>query len=159
MRIRRMTQLVLFSVAISGSIMLSAAEDNSVGEVEKEVWVLEKAYISAFMDARHEDIISMLHQDFLGWPLSRERPGEKGDVPGFLQENYSKRLEGSVEIDRAGIRVSGDTVITHYLLITTGKDGQVQAIRMTHTWIKEGADWKILGGMSSVQQAKSPGDK
>lgn len=159
MRIRLATLLVNFSVTVVVASPLPTAENASLTGVEQEVWALEETYAAAFRDAKHDVIISLLHRDFLGWSLSRERPGEKGDVPGFLQKHYPKPLDVSVRIDRAGIRISGDAVNTHYLLKLTGKDGQVKAIRMTHTWIKEGVDWKILGGMSSKQQPNSPGEK
>jgi ketosteroid isomerase-like protein len=149
-------------VAVSGPMMLPAAENNGLSEIEREVWALEEAYISAFKNARHNEIASMLHRDFLGWPRESERPSEKSDVARFLKENYPQPLELSFELNRAGIRVSGDVVITHYLVIIRGEDGdgagQVQAVRITHTWIKEGAYWRILGGMSSTQQAEKPTD-
>ena len=162
MRIQRAILSVLFSMAICGPMILPAAENDNLSEVEREVWALEEAYISAFKNARHNEIASMLHRDFLGWPRESEWPSEKSDVARFLKENFPQPLEMGFELNRAGIRVSGDVVITHYLVMIRGEDsvgtGQVQAVRITHTWIKEGAHWKILGGMSSTQRAEKPTD-
>jgi hypothetical protein len=80
-------------VAVSGPMMLPAAENNGLSEIEREVWALEEAYISAFKNARHNEIASMLHRDFLGWPRESERPSEKSDVARFLKENYPQPLE------------------------------------------------------------------
>jgi ketosteroid isomerase-like protein len=77
----------------------------------------------------------------------------------FLSENYPEPLEYRFELERAAIRVSGNVAITHYLVVIRAKDeirsGPSQTVRLTHTWIKAGADWKILGGMSSTVPVSS----
>ena len=55
----------------------------------------------------------------------------------------------SFELDRAGIRVFGDVAITHYF-VTIRETDEGEAIRITHTWIRDGADWRILGGTRST---------
>jgi len=157
MKIRRATLFVMFSLAALGPTTLTAAENDSSNAVEREVWALEEAYLSAFENAKHDVIASMLHPDFLGWPRESERPSEKSDVARFLEENYPKPLDLSFELDRAGIRVFGNVVITHSLVTISGKNGgagHVQTVRITHTWIREGADWRILGGMSCTQHGE-----
>jgi ketosteroid isomerase-like protein len=150
----------MLSVAIPWAIEIRAVENSVSSEVEQEIWALEETYLTAFENANHDVIASMLHADFLGWPRESARPSEKSDVARFLKEYFPKPLTLSFELERAGIRVSGDVVITHYLVMIRGKDeagaGQVQKVRMTHTWIKEGDDWKILGGMSCTQHAENP---
>ena len=160
MRIRRAGLVVMLSVALPWAIGIPAAENSGSSEVEQEIWALEEAYMSAFENAKHDMIASMLHRDFLGWPRESERPSEKSDVEEFLKDNFPEPLELSFELSRAGIRVSGGVVITHYLVMIRGKGGvgagQVQTVRITHTWIKEDARWKILGGMSCTQPIEKP---
>jgi hypothetical protein len=139
-------------------VIPEAVGQESAG-VEEQIWALEEAYISAFENAKHDQIISMLHTGFLGWPRESVRPSEKSDVALFLSENYPEPLGYRFELDRAGIRVSGNVAITHYLVVIRAKDeirsGPSQTIRLTHTWIKAGADWQILGGMSSTVPVSS----
>ena len=123
--------------------------------MEEQVWALEEAYVAAYKNARHDEILALLHDQFLGWPDPEERPTAKNRVARFLQENYARPGAWSFEIDRAGIRVLGDVVITQYVINASGKDAdgvvQKQATRISHTWIKIGPQWTILGGMSNVQ--------
>ncbi len=129
-------------------------EQYASSEVEQEIWALEEAYMSAFENAKHSEIVELLHRDFLGWPRELESPSDRSEASRFLKDNFPEPLQLSFELDRAGIRVSGDAAITHYIVRISEKGGfgerQVQAVRITHTWIRDGADWKILGGMSST---------
>jgi ketosteroid isomerase-like protein len=134
--------------------MLPAAENSASNEVEQEIWALEEIYMTAFEEADHEVILDLLHDRFLGWPRESELPTEKSESAKFLKENYPEPLELSFEINRAGIRVSGDVAITHYTVMIGRKDGlgagPTHTVRITHTWIREGSGWRILGGMSGT---------
>jgi hypothetical protein len=56
------------------------------------------------------------------------------------------------KIERAGIRLPGEVVLTQYNIQVNCSDPagvtKTQLSRITHTWVKEGAGWKLLGGMS-----------
>ncbi len=71
----------------------------------------------------------------------------------YLEENYPEPIQVVFQISRKDIRILGDIAITHYLLISSwvDEDGieQKSESRITHTWIKEDSQWKILGGMSN----------
>lgn len=125
-------------------------------EAEEEVWALEEDYISYFGEADHEAILSLYHSQFLGWPHSELHPAGKKRAAEFLRENYSGSAKVNFKISREGIKVIGDVVITHYLVFSSWLDEngmeQKSKSRITHTWIKENSQWKILGGMSSQQQ-------
>jgi uncharacterized protein (TIGR02246 family) len=133
--------------------VLLAAESPNGNNVADKIWALEEDYISAFKNADHSRILDFYHREFLGWPGSQDRPAGRSEAETFLEEQYARPLCGSFEIDRAGIRVLGDVVITHYVLnlSTLGANGveQKQATRITHTWLKEDGRWWIAGGMSS----------
>lgn len=57
----------------------------------------------------------------------------------------------AIEVEREGIRVLRAIALTQYTLRVTcpGVDGAppTQSSRITHAWVKEGASWKLLGGM------------
>jgi hypothetical protein len=48
--------------------------------------------------------------------------------------------------------------MTQYVLNVSKRDAdgveQTTATRITHTWLKEGTRWWILGGMSNQQEAR-----
>lgn len=154
MRGRRAPQVVLLSLAVLGPLMLPAAESSESNEAEQEIWALEEAYMSAFENARHDEIVALLHRDFLGWPGESEMPTDKNQAARHLKDIFPESLELSFELHRSAIRVTGDVAITHYFVRIGAKDevdaAKVQTVRITHTWIREGADWRILGGMSGT---------
>lgn len=156
----RAALITILVVAVLGRPTLPAAENPVGNGVEDDVWALEHEYMSAFKNADHEKVLAFYHQDFLGWPASQERPSGIVEAEKFLEEHYAQPIPGSLEIERAGIRVFGDVVITHYLINVTTKsaDGgeQTHATRITHTWRKEAGRWWILGGMSSAYRNERP---
>ena len=127
--------------------------NNKWDKVEEEIWSLEEDYISYFGKANNDAILSLYHSQFLGWPDSRNHPGGKNSAAKFLEENYPEPTQSLFKIKREGIRVVDDVVITHYLLNLSRVDDngvkQTRESRLTHTWVKEDFQWKILGGMSN----------
>ena len=87
--------------------------------------------------------------------LSAPEPADKTAVVGFLKRNAAVPGRWSFEIEPKGIRVHGNVAVTHYLIHTTVKNASGTGIahkrttRITHTWIRDDSQWKILGGMSS----------
>jgi ketosteroid isomerase-like protein len=155
MRIILPAFLVFLFLASVGWQDVPAFGFQELNDIERQIWALEKTYVAAYKNAEHAEILALLHDQFLGWPDPEEKPTANNQVARFLQEKYAKPGTWSFEIDRAGIRVLGNVVITHYVINVSGNDVdgivQKQATRITHTWIKEGSEWKILGGMSNVQ--------
>ena len=127
--------------------------NNKWDKVEEEIWSLEEDYISYFGEANHDAILSLYHSQFLGWPDSRNHPVGKISAAKFLEENYPEPTQSVFKINREGIRIVNGVVITHYLLNVSWIDDagveQKSESRLTHTWIKEDSQWKILGGMSN----------
>lgn len=125
----------------------------SDSEIEAEIWSLEEAYISGFRDAAHDKVIPMWHEQFLGWPANRTRPADKQAVVAYLKRYAAVHGTWSFEIKKAGIHIHKDVAITHFILHrTVDSDAGMEtrrSTRVTHTWIREGSQWKILGGMSA----------
>jgi hypothetical protein len=121
-------------------------------KVEEKIWSLEEEYISYFKEANHSAILSFYHSQFLGWPDSDLHPADKERAANYLEEKYPVPIQVVFEIKREGIRILNNIAITHYLLNSSwiNNEGvkQTSESRMTHTWIKDGSGWKILGGMS-----------
>ncbi len=145
----------MLSIVCTGGSNSLALETQSLHDIENQIWALEEAYISAYKSAEHANILALLHDQFLGWPDPEERPTTKKKVAGFLQDKYPTPAYWNFVIHQAGIQIHGNVVITQYVLVLTGKDEEdtikKKATRITHTWVKEGSEWKILGGMSNVQ--------
>ena len=121
-------------------------------EVEEEIWALEEAYFTYHQAANHGRILPMWHDQFLGWPDLEPRPADKKAVTRRLERRYAEPASWTFTIERAGIQVVGNVAINFYTYHFLTKDDagneQKQSRRVTHTWIKEDSQWKILGGMS-----------
>ena len=151
-------KLIIYLLFLLFLFMHLSAQDKGENErmkltEEEKLWSLEEDYISYFKEANHNAILSYYHSQFLGWPDSELHPVDKEGSAKYLEEKYPEPTQVDFEIKREGIRILDNIAITHYLLIFSwiNDEGvkQTSESRMTHTWIKEGSEWKILGGMSS----------
>jgi ketosteroid isomerase-like protein len=131
------------------------SQEEKQREVEEEIWALEETYLAYHRDANHERILPMWHDRFLGWPDLEPQPADKKAVTRRLERRYPEPASWTFTIERAGIRVTGNVAINFYTVHFLEKDDagqeQKESRRITHTWIKGNAGWKILGGMSKQQ--------
>jgi ketosteroid isomerase-like protein len=124
-------------------------------DVEEQIWALEEAYLTYHRDANHQQILPMWHDQFLGWPDLEPKPADKKAVTRRLERKYPEPASWSFTIEPAGIRVIGNVAVNYYTLHFLKKNDageeQKESRRITHTWIRDGSEWKILGGMSKQQ--------
>ena len=153
MRARDMSIIIAFIALASSNVSCSSPQTNK--NAEQEIWELEEIYSANQMDANHAGILSIYHKDFIGWPDTEPKPARKSDMPEYLRRTNPKPTSGESEIERNGIQVVNDVAIDHCTshLSYVNDEGEVikQSVRVTHTWLREGDQWKILGGMSNNQ--------
>ena len=130
----------------------TADKDKGRNTVEEEIWALEEAYFTNLYKANYEGIIAIEHSQFLAWPGGIPQPIDKEENARFMKQLIPKPTSCNIKIERAGIRVLGDVALTHYILhVNCGDTAGVAkspSSRITHTWVKEGASWELLGGTS-----------
>ena len=126
--------------------------DNRRDKVEEEIWALEEAYFTNLYKANYEGVLDLVHSQFLGWPGVVPQPITKEESAHFMKQLVPKPTSCTIMIERAGIRVLGDVALTQYTIHVNCSDTagvtKTQTSRISHTWVKEGARWKLLGGMS-----------
>lgn len=119
---------------------------------EEEIWALENTYFSNLYKADYDGVLSLVDSRFLGWPDGHDTPVDYNESARFMRNLVTSPIPCTIVIDRKGIRIWGDTALTQYVIHVTlsGKDGttMVKSSEITHTWIREGARWKLLGGMN-----------
>ncbi len=149
--------IVLAVIFSSYSLAYSAASDldNKKNTVEEEIWALEEAYFANLYKADYEKLLTLVHNQFLGWPSTVSQPIDKEGSARFMKQLISKPTSCTFKIKREGIRVIGEVVLTQYIINVncneTAAGAKIQSSRITHTWIKENDHWKLLGGMSYDQ--------
>jgi hypothetical protein len=134
-----------------GVINSVEAGDGAEAEIEKHIWQLEEKYWQYWVDGDIEGYMSLLHDDFLGWPSSLEAPGDKTAAREFVINYLAQVKPIAFGIESGAMSVASNTAIVHYALISKDEQGnQVgDAFRITHTWVEQDGTWKVLGGMSS----------
>lgn len=133
----------------------SVDTDYRMDKVKEEIWALEEAYFTSLYKANYERVLAIVHSQFLGWPGAVPQPVDKEESARFMRKLISRPTSCTIKIDRAGIRLQEDVVLTQYTLHVNCSDApgvvNTQSSRITHTWVKEGGRWKLLGGMSCDQ--------
>ena len=139
--------------ALSSGTMPSQASEN-----EQAIWKLEHDYWRHVQDNDLPAYLALWHKDFLGWPFVSAAPVRKDHITDWITSNTSKGLTfKSIELVPAGIQITGDDAVAYYRMTYKwlDKDGKGASvtIRVIHTWLKDGKDWRIIGGMSAGEPA------
>ena len=158
-----MRKAVLLLIFMLASVLLSAAyaystdmnQDSRRNKVEEEIWAQEEAYFTHLYQANYEGVLALVHRQYLGWPDGQANPVDYDESARFMKQLITKPTSCKIKIERAGIRISGNTALTQYTLHVDCGDAsgakKISPSRITHTWVKEGGCWKLLGGMSHDQ--------
>lgn len=130
-------------------------------ENEKVLWNLEHDYWHRVERNDLSAYRSLWHENFLGWPSVSETPVRKDHITDWITSQTSKGLAFKMdEFKPAAIQITGKIGVTHYWVTYTWKDkegkGEHHTSRVTHTWVQDGKDWHIIGGMSMPEPATSP---
>jgi ketosteroid isomerase-like protein len=141
-------------------LFASAAFGQDSGRDETQVWSLEKAYWEYVKANDLERYRALWHEDFLGWPFISAMPVRKDHITDWITANTSKgvKLE-SYSIEQLAIQATGDVAADYYrvnVAWANGKGSKVRTdrLRITHTWIRTGGTWQIIGGMSAPVNAE-----
>jgi hypothetical protein len=130
-------------------------------ETEQTIWELENSY---WRDVQENNLTAyrrVWHKDFLGWPSVSEAPVHKDHITDWITSQTSKGLSFKlIAFKPAAIQASGELVVACYRITSKWVDkdgmGTERTVRITHTWIKTGKDWQIVGGMSMPEPANPP---
>jgi ketosteroid isomerase-like protein len=140
--------LVLFFV-----FSLSVTRSSSVSGNEQTIWELEHSYWRYVQENNFPAYLNLWHKDFLGWPSVNQAPVRKDHITDWITSQTGKGLSFKfVEFKPAAIQITGNLAVVCYWVRSAWVDkdgaGTEATLRITHTWIKTGNDWQIVGGMS-----------
>ena len=121
--------------------------------MEETIWAEELAYFTNLYSANYEGVLALTHEQFLGWPGTSAHPVDAVGSANFMKKLITKPVKCTIKIEREGIRIIDNIALTQYIIRVNFENagGKVTKSRITHTWIKEGKKWKLLGGMSYDQ--------
>ena len=120
--------------------------------MEEEIWKLEEAYFTNLYRADYEGVLALVHPQFLGWPGKLPKPIGREESAQFMKKLIPRPTPCTIRIERAGLQRSGDAALTQYTLHVNCPEAsgtsRTQSSRITHTWVRQEGQWKLLGGMS-----------
>lgn len=128
---------------------LPARESKSVSQV----WGREDDYWRFVAAGDVERYVALWHDKFIGWPCGQDHPRRKASIGAWVQEIRDKHIQVAVNLTREGAEDFGNVVVVHYRFtrVDTFPDGTVEGkgkeSKITHTWMRVGRSWLIIGGM------------
>ena len=160
---RKSFVLRLFLYFMAGVWLVSSQGriEAQASESEQAVWNLEHAYWHYVQDNDLSSYVNLWHKNFLGWPSVSQTPVHKDHITDWITSQTAKGFSFKPgEFKEAAIQVTGGTVVACYWMTYAWKDkdgkGEERTIRVIHVWVKDGKDWRIIGGMSMPIPATPP---
>lgn len=150
------------SVVLALLVFLSAGAHMASGQVASsqtdskniaQVWQREAEYWRCVKAGDVDAYVSLWHDKFIGWPCGDEHPVRKTSIGDWVREVRDKHITVSADVTREGAEDFGNVVVVHYRFtrVDTYPDGRVEGkgkeSKITHTWMKVGHNWLIIGGM------------
>lgn len=125
----------------------------SPSDALSEVWAREDDYWRFVREGAVESYVSLWHDKFIGWPCGEEHPKRKDSIGDWVRELRDGGIKVTSTLTREGAEEFGAVVVVHYRFtrVNTFPDGHVEGEgeerKITHTWMKVGDKWLIIGGM------------
>ena len=145
----RVLTALSFLMLLAGSRLFA----QEMTPAQKEVWQMEEVYWSDVKASNADHYASLWHGSFVGWPRDRDQPVGKKELTEAAAKKMADNRVISYEFLSKAVTVVGNVGVTQYAVKATraGKNGQNETYtsRVTHTWLRRGNTWQILGGMSS----------
>jgi len=131
---------------------------------EQAVWQLEQDYWRYVSTGDVDAYVKLWHEDFVGWPCFELEPKGKADIGSWVREIRDKQWKLTYELKPLANQAFGDNVVVvHYAAeyVYDYGDGTRSGAglwrKFTHTWMRMGDSWQIVGGMCAAQEpVKAP---
>ena len=156
---RRTLVLCFIACFFAGTAVTSEGTVQSqASPKEQALWNLEHAYWRYVGKNDLHAYLGLWHKNFLGWPAVSNAPVHRNHITDWITSQTTKGLRfRTIEFKPAAIEMTGDVAVTCYWLTYNWLDkhgnGTAHTIRVTHTWVNDGKDWRIVGGMSMPEPA------
>ncbi|MEO8505505.1 MAG: nuclear transport factor 2 family protein [Acidobacteriota bacterium] len=119
----------------------------------EQVWQREAEYWRSVKAGDVDSYVSLWHDKFIGWPCGEDHPMRKASIGDWVRKVRDKHIAVSLDLTHEGAEDFGNIVVDHYRFtrVDTYPDGKVEGkgkvLKITHTWMKSGDTWLIIGGM------------
>ncbi len=151
--VRRCSALLAALLATAGVATSLQAEDTPAIEAARTtIWTLEQAIYAGRAKGDVSAYADNTAQGYLAWPPILAAPMR---VDGFKRPKTAPTASHEkLSMELVDFTIHGDTAIIYYRTHRTMRaDGTPADDRfdVTHTWVREGGTWRVLGGMARNQ--------
>ena len=153
--IRAWLAILAAAVPLTATGSAPAADEASPAASERvaQVWQREAEYWRYVAAGDVERYVTLWDERFIGWPCGQPHPLRKANIGDWVRKVRDEHIRVDAHLTPEGAQDFGDVVVVHYRFtrVDTYPDGRVEGQRVerkiTHTWMKVGDDWLIIGGM------------
>ncbi|MGH9728390.1 MAG: nuclear transport factor 2 family protein [Candidatus Acidiferrales bacterium] len=161
-----MAGAIISMFSLLGASGFAQQKSQAGGETE-QVWAQEEAYWRIVKNHDAKAWADLWSEDFVGWPFPKEHPVDKAEgVKEFKSGAMFSSAVIAYELQRESVEMHGVAVITFYRVKERLRDADgsesTHTARLSHTWMKRGGRWVIVGGMSAIDPppaANSAGER
>lgn len=120
---------------------------------QRDVWQVEEAYWRVVANGDVDGYAALFHENFVGWPCTSETPKGTRDSAAWVKEIRDHRWALNYSLRPEAVQVFGDVAVVHYAAeyvfdYRNGtRRGEGDWRKFTHTWLKQGGRWLLIGGM------------
>lgn len=148
---------VLLAAICCGCMSTDAGQIGMTGDKEK-VWEKEVAIFEGRANGDLSFYVDAADEAYMAWPFGLPEP--------IVYETFKEQaaagaaLKGEqLELTEKGVSIQGDTAVSYFRTHRTrlgeafGSDAERdvdQYFDNIHVWIRDGDDWKIIGGLSRL---------
>ncbi len=149
----RIISLALLLIIASASALAIEFDDDQAA-----VWQMEETYWRLVSSGDVEAYVSLWHDDFVGWPCFSWEPTGKANIGSWVEEIRDNNWTLTYELRPQAVQLFGDIAVVHYAaeyVFDYGdgtRKGEGDWRKFTHTWMKVGEEWQIIGGMCADQK-------
>ena len=153
--IRAWLAILAAAVPLTATGSAPAADEASPAASERvaQVWQREAEYWRYVAAGDVERYVTLWDERFIGWPCGQPHPLRKANIGDWVRKVRDEHIRVDAHLTPEGAQDFDDVVVVHYRFtrVDTYPDGRVEGQRVerkiTHTWMKVGDDWLIIGGM------------
>jgi len=144
------------ALIVGGTIARDSATIGRPGGTEglsaeqAEVWKQELEYFRSLQAKDLKRHMALWDDRFVGWPDYRSHPVRKAQIEADIAEEIrtaSANVQPTAAPTPESVEVYGEVAITYYYW-PEANESSATRYRITHTWKRTAAGWKIIGGMS-----------
>ena len=149
----RIISLALLLIIASASALAIEFDDDQAA-----VWQMEETYWRLVSSGDVEAYVFLWHDDFVGWPCFSWEPTGKANIGSWVEEIRDNNWTLTYELRPQAVQLFGDIAVVHYAaeyVFDYGdgtRKGEGDWRKFTHTWMKVGEEWQIIGGMCADQK-------